>query len=163
MVIDMNYWTKVFRKLVLLVLSLIAIYLSFKLAFFYMPFLIAFVISLLLEPAIRLLMRRCKFRRKTSAIIVILVVLGIILGLLIWGIATLVSEGSNLLDNLGTYFTNASQMIQKFRKICDRTLKYSSFMAEFILKRSTRMDYLDPNHWSVPCCNFFITLLYLHR
>ena len=79
-----------------------------------MPFLIAFVISLLLEPAIRLLMRRCKFRRKTSAIIVILVVLGIILGLLIWGIATLVSEGSNLLDNLGTYFTNASQMIQKF-------------------------------------------------
>ena len=38
MVIDMNYWTKVFRKLVLLILSFITIYLSFKLAFFYMPF-----------------------------------------------------------------------------------------------------------------------------
>ena len=59
-------------------------------------------------------MRKCKFRRKTSAIIVIVFVLGIIIGLLTWGIATLVSEGSNLLDNLGTYFTNASQMIQKF-------------------------------------------------
>ena len=44
----------------------------------------------------------------------IVFVLGIIIGLLTWGIATLVSEGSNLLDNLGTYFTNASQMIQKF-------------------------------------------------
>ncbi len=99
MVIDMNYWTKVFRKLVLLILSFITIYLSFKLASFYMPFLIAFVISLLLEPAIRFFMRKCKFRRKTSAIIVIVVVLGIILGLLTWGIATLVSEGSNLLDN----------------------------------------------------------------
>ena len=114
MVIDMNYWTKVFRKLVLLILSFITIYLSFKLAFFYMPFLIAFVISLLQEPAIRFFMRKCKFRRKTSAIIVIVFVLGIIIGLLTWGIATLVSEGSNLLDNLGTYFTNASQMIQKF-------------------------------------------------
>ena len=114
MVIDMNYWTKVFRKLVLLILSFITIYLSFKLACFYMPFLIAFVISLLLEPAIRFFMRKCKFRRKTSAIIVIVFVLGIIIGLLTWGIATLVSEGSNLLDNLGTYFTNASQMIQKF-------------------------------------------------
>ena len=58
MVIDMNYWTKVFRKLVLLILSFITIYLSFKLAFFYMPFLIAFVISLLLEPAIRFFMRK---------------------------------------------------------------------------------------------------------
>ena len=64
MVIDINYWTKVFRKLVLLILSFITIYLSFKLAFFYMPFLIAFVISLLLEPAIRFFMRKCKFRRK---------------------------------------------------------------------------------------------------
>ena len=60
MVIDMNYWTKVFRKLVLLILSFITIYLSFKLTFFYMPFLIAFVISLLLEPAIRFFMKKCK-------------------------------------------------------------------------------------------------------
>ena len=64
MVIDMNYWTKVFRKLVLLILSFITIYLSFKLACFYMPFLIAFVISLLLEPAIRFFMRNVNLDEK---------------------------------------------------------------------------------------------------
>ena len=47
MVIDMNYWTKVFRKLVLLILSFITIYLSFKLACFYMPFLIPLAIGLI--------------------------------------------------------------------------------------------------------------------
>ena len=114
MVIDMNYWTKVFRKLLILVLSLFAIYLCFKLAVFYMPFLLAFVISLLLEPAIRFLMKRCKLKRKVSAIIVMMIVIGIILGLLVWLISTLISEGSNLLDNLGTYFTNASNFIQEF-------------------------------------------------
>lgn len=114
MVIDMNYWTKVFRKLVILFFSLLAIYLSFKLAVFYMPFLIAFIISLLLEPAIRFFMKKCKLNRKISAIIVMLVVIGIILGLLAWSISTLIAEGSNLLDNLGTYFTNASNLIQKF-------------------------------------------------
>ena len=81
MVIDMNYWTKVFRKLLILVLSLFAIYLCFKLAVFYMPFLLAFVISLLLEPAIRFIMKKCRLKRKTSAIIVMLIVIGIILGI----------------------------------------------------------------------------------
>lgn len=114
MVIDMNYWTKVFRKLLILVISLIAIYLCFKLAVFYMPFLIAFIISLLLEPIIRILMKKLKLRRKTSSIIVLLVVIGVILGLLIWAIATLISEGSNLLDNLGIYFTKANDLIQNF-------------------------------------------------
>ena len=112
MVIDMNYWTKVVKKLLILVLSLVALYLSFKLAVFYMPFLVAFIISLLLEPLIRFFMRNCKFKRRTSAIIVLVIVLGIILGLLIWSISTLVLEGSNLLDNLGTYFSNASNLIQ---------------------------------------------------
>ena len=112
MVIDMNYWTKVLRKLSILVLSLLAIYLCFKLAVFYMPFLIAFVISLLLEPAIKFMMKKCKLKRKISAIIVMSLVIGIILGLLIWLISTLITEGSNLLDNLGTYFANASNFIQ---------------------------------------------------
>lgn len=114
MVVDMNYWTKVLKKLLVLTISLLAIYLCFKLAIFYMPFLIAFVISLLLEPAIRFFMKKCKLKRKVSSIIVMIVIIGIILGLLIWLISTIISEGSNLLDNMGTYFTNASNLIQKF-------------------------------------------------
>lgn len=114
MVIDMNYWSKVFRKLIVFAISLFAIYLSFKLAIFYFPFLIAFIISLLLEPLIRFLMKKCKLKRKTSAIIIMFLIIGIILGLLAWGIATIVSEGSNLLDNLGTYVTSATNFIQEF-------------------------------------------------
>ena len=82
-----------------------------------MPFLLAFVLSLLPEPGIRFLMKKCKLKRKTSAIIVMLIVIGIILGLLVWLISTLISEGSNLLDNLGTYFSNASKKSIKAKKV----------------------------------------------
>ena len=49
MVIDMNYWSKVFRKILILFLTIFGVYLAFKFAIFYMPFLIAFILSLLLE------------------------------------------------------------------------------------------------------------------
>ena len=48
MVIDMNYWTKVLKKILIFVLTLMVIFVVFKLAVFYMPFLVAFVISLML-------------------------------------------------------------------------------------------------------------------
>ncbi|MFR5190311.1 MAG: hypothetical protein ACLTEH_03585 [Clostridia bacterium] len=53
MVVDMHYWSKVLKKLLWLALSVIGIYLAFKLAIFYMPFLIAFIIALMIEPIIR--------------------------------------------------------------------------------------------------------------
>ena len=73
MVIDMNYWGKVLRNIVILLLSILGIYLGFKLAIFYMPFLIAFIISLMLEPVIKFIMRKTKLKRKTSSIIVFVI------------------------------------------------------------------------------------------
>ena len=58
MVIDMNYWNKVIKNIVILALSIIAVYFSFKLAVFFMPFLIAFIISLMLEPIIKFIMKK---------------------------------------------------------------------------------------------------------
>lgn len=58
MVFDMNYWSKVTRKLLILIFTIIGIYLGFKLAVFYLPFLIAFLLSLLIEPSIRFLMKK---------------------------------------------------------------------------------------------------------
>ena len=113
MIIDMNYWTKVLKRIVIFAITLIGIYLSFKLAIFYMPFLIAFLISLLLEPAIRFLMKKLKFTRKASAIIVMIVVIGAILGLLAWLISTIITEGSSLLENLSTYVSNTSYTVQR--------------------------------------------------
>ena len=69
MVIDMGYWTKVSKRILVLVLTLIGIYLAFKLAVFYMPFLIAFIISLLIEPLIKFVNKKTSLTRKTSAII----------------------------------------------------------------------------------------------
>ena len=97
MIIDMNYWTKVFRKILVFLLSILGIYLAFKLAIYDMPFLIAFIIAQLIEPIIRFCMRKFKFKRKTSAIIVFIIVLAILFGLVIGGIFALISEGTNLL------------------------------------------------------------------
>ena len=119
MVIDMGYWTKVFRRILLLIMSILGIFLAFKLAIFYMPFLIAFIISLFIEPIIKLLMKKTKLSRKTSAIIVLVVVMSIIIGFLIWGITSLISEGANLLSGLNDYFEKTYLMIQDIIKNID--------------------------------------------
>jgi len=112
MIIDMNYWSKVFRKILILVVTIIGIYFGFKFAVFYLPFLIAFILSLLLEPIIRLLMKKLKMRRKLASIVVFIVAFSIIIGLIIWGITTLVSEAFNLLNGLNDYIQKISDVFQ---------------------------------------------------
>lgn len=112
MVIDMNYWGKVIRNIIILFLSIIAVYLGFKLAIFYMPFLIAFIISLILEPTIRFIMKKTKLKRKTSSIIVFIIAIAMIIGLLVWGITVLISETSNILSNFNQYVDMAYNMFQ---------------------------------------------------
>ena len=112
MVIDMNYWHKVIKNLLILAVSIIGVYLAFKLAVFYMPFLVAFVLSLILEPIIRFIMRKTKLTRKFSSIIVFILAIAIIAGLLVWGITTLISEANNLLNNLNSYIDTGYQLFQ---------------------------------------------------
>lgn len=119
MVIDMNYWSKVFRKILILLFTILGIYLAFKFAIFYMPFLIAFILSQLIEPIIRFLMRNFKTRRKVSAIIVFVISLSIIIGLLAWGIVSLVSETYNLLNGLNGYFEIISSKFQNIMSKID--------------------------------------------
>lgn len=78
MVIDMNYWTKVIRKIIIFAVTILFIFLAFKLSIFYMPFLIAFIISLLIEPIIKFLMKKTKLKRRTSSIIVFIIAILII-------------------------------------------------------------------------------------
>lgn len=104
MVVDMNYWSKVFRKLLILLFTILGVYIAFKFAIFYMPFLIAFVLSLIIEPVIRFFMRNFKLKRKASSIIVFIIALSLIIGLLVWGVISLISEASNLLNGLNDYF-----------------------------------------------------------
>lgn len=114
MIIDMSYWTRVTKRIIVLLLSILGVYLAFKLSCFYMPFLVAFIISLLIEPAIKGIMKKTKLTRKTSSIIIFVVVSCVILGGLTWGIITLFSEASNLLQGLNGYVDKAYQLFQEF-------------------------------------------------
>jgi len=109
---DLNYIYKVLRKLINIVLIIIGIYIGSKLAVFYMPFLIAFIISLIVEPAIRYLMKKTNLTRRMSAIIIFLIVFSIIIGGVTWGIVSLVSESTNLLQTLNFYIDKAYAQIQ---------------------------------------------------
>ena len=117
--IDYSYWLDVIKKLLVFALSVFLIYFGFKISLFYIPFLIAFVVSLLIEPLIKFCMKKLKMKRKVSAILIFIIILSIIIGLIGWGIATLVSEATNLLNNINFYIdkvSNESQnLISRFK------------------------------------------------
>jgi len=114
LVIDMGYFTKVIRKTLILLITLVSIYLLFKLALFYVPFLIGFIISLLIEPLIKFVSKKTKFTRKTSAIIVMLGIFSILISLIVFGAITLITESSNLLQSLNINIEKMYNQIQKY-------------------------------------------------
>lgn len=111
----MKYWTTVLKNIAIFLASLILIFALLKLAVFYMPFLIGFIISLLIEPLIRKLANRTGFERKTSAIIVLIVIFTMLIGLIIWGVITLITESSNLLESINIYIEKISTFMQNFK------------------------------------------------
>ena len=114
MILDISYWTRVGKRILYVFLILLGLYLDFKLSVFYMPFLIAFIISLIMEPAIRFIMKKFKTSRRFSSIIIFIIVSLIILGSLTWAIITLFSEASNLLDDLNFYVDKAYNLFKDF-------------------------------------------------
>lgn len=117
MVIDMGYWTKVLKRLFTLALSILGFYILIKLSIFYIPFVIAFLIAMLIEPIIKYVQKRTRWERKTSAILVLIIVSAILIGLIVWGIFSLVSEAYDLLGGLNGY---TEKMYNKFQSITSR-------------------------------------------
>lgn len=142
MVIDMGYWSKVFKRIFILILTILGIYLAFKLAIFYMPFLIAFIISLLIEPLIKFIMKKTKLKRKITATLILIAVFAIIVGLLVWGITTLISEAAKLLQDLNGYFEIVYNKAQQIISSIDfDRLKISEDVTKII--QSSAMDFLS--------------------
>ena len=112
MIFDVSYWTRVLKRILYVVFILLSLYLGLKLSVFYMPFLVAFIISLLIEPAIKFIMKKAGLTRRTSSIIIFILVSLIILGTLAWLIVTLFSESSSLLQGLNNYFDKAYIQLQ---------------------------------------------------
>ena len=112
MIFDTPHWTRILKRSTYFFGSIIGIYLAFKLSIFYMPFLIAFIISLLMEPAIKFIMKKTKLTRRTSSIIIFIIVFGLIVGATVWGTVTIISEATNLLQTINIYFDKAYEQIQ---------------------------------------------------
>lgn len=112
MIFDTPHWTRIIKRSTYFLGSVIGIYLAFKLSIFYMPFLIAFIISLLMEPAIKFIMKKTKLTRRTSSIIIFILVFGLIVGAMIWGIITIISESTNLLQTINIYYDKAYEQVQ---------------------------------------------------
>ena len=134
---ETQYWTSVVIRILLVFLAIILTIIAFKLAIFYMPFLIAFIISLIIEPLIKKLMKNFKITRRLSSIIVFVITFGIIIGLLGWGIATIVSESSNLLSDFNNYYDNIYFQVQKLlEKFNSVKLRFSKELIDIIEKNS---------------------------
>ena len=103
MVSDINYWSKVLKRLFLLALTVGIILICFKLSVFYMPFLVSFVLALLLEPLIRFLMKKCKWTRQFSSIFVMV-------------IALLIIARTFSMGNSDTIF-RSQQFVRRFRNV----------------------------------------------
>jgi len=111
MITDMNYYKKVGKRLLIFVLTLLLLYVAFKLSIFYIPFLIAFIISLIIEPLIRKVMKFTNLTRKVSAIITLILVFALIIGLLVLGITSFITEASHILENLNNNMENIASRI----------------------------------------------------
>jgi len=109
-----KYWTSVIKNFAIFLLTLVLIFLTFKLAIFYIPFLIGFVISLMIEPIIKKIANKTGLARKTSAIIVLILLFTILIGVTGWGIVTIITESSNLLGSINIYIEKAYALIQKY-------------------------------------------------
>lgn len=112
MISDFGYWTRVGKRILYCLGSIILVIIAFKFTVFYIPFLIAFLISQLMEPAIKILMKKSKLSRKLSAIIIFSIVLVIIIGALVWATTTLISETTNLLQWINEAAMNLYKFIQ---------------------------------------------------
>ena len=112
MVIDLGYWTRVLKKIIVTAFIIIGLYFAFKLSLFYMPFLIAFIISVCIEPVIKWVKRKTNLTRKTSAIIVLVIVSAIIISLVIFGTIALIEEASKLLKGINTYYDEIYGLVQ---------------------------------------------------
>lgn len=104
---DTNYCLKIIIKVVMLLLIIAGIFLTYKLAVFYVPFIIAMLIAALVEPLIKLIMKLTKIKRKPAAIISLILVVVIIGTLLSLLISKVVTESTSLLSNLNIYFDDA--------------------------------------------------------
>ena len=112
-----------------------------------MPFLVAFIISLMVEPAIKFIMKKTNLTRRTSSIIIFIIVSVIILGTLTWLIITLFSESSSLLQGLNNYFDKAYIQFQSLISTFDYDKIHLSGEVLSVIENSTEDLLTTASNW----------------
>lgn len=159
MIIDMGYWSKVVRKILLLAGTVFLLLLAYKLMIFYLPFLIAFIIAILLEPIIRFLIKRMKLSRRISAIITVLIIFLLIVGLITLGIIALIGEASNFLSGINEYFDKIYTTISSYIGSIDlQRFKVSEQVSE-VINNSTHNFLLTISDFIKNCLTGIITII----
>lgn len=156
---DLNYICKIIRKLLNIVLVILAVFIGTKLVIFYIPFLIAFIISLIIEPAIKILMKKMNISRKMSSILIFIIVLSIIIGIISWGIISLIQESTNLLEMLNLYINKAYVQIQtNIGKIKIEKLNASEDIVNLIQKSLQEVLFKISN-WTAEILTNFLNVI----
>lgn len=144
---DLNYIYNIMKKILNIALVIIGIYLGIKMAVFYMPFLVAFIISLMIEPAIKYLMKKTNMTRKMSSIIIFIIVFSVIIGSIVYGIISLISESTNLLQTLNIYIDKAYTQVQEtIGKLAITKISVSSNILDLV-QESSREILLKISSW----------------
>lgn len=138
---DLNYIIKLGKKIIYIVVFVFSVYICYKLAIFYMPFIVAFIISLLIEPIIKFFMKKSKLSRKTSSIILFILVFSILISIMIWGIVTIISESTNLLETLNLYIQKIYDQIQNILEKINSSnrIKFSNNIIEIVQNGSKEL------------------------
>ncbi|MBP3502447.1 MAG: sporulation integral membrane protein YtvI [Clostridia bacterium] len=94
-----EYYKKIGWKIITIIIALLVIFVSYKLAIFYIPFVIAYLISRLLDPMIEFLCKKIKLNRKVSSIISIILLIGTIGSLITLLVISLINEITHIVSN----------------------------------------------------------------
>lgn len=102
-----EYYWKMGTKFLMFAVILIAIYIIYKTAIFYMPFVIALIIASIAEPLIKLFVNKLKWNRKLASIVSLILIVGIIIVIVSLLISSIITESISLIENLNGDITNA--------------------------------------------------------
>lgn len=94
-----EYYKKIGWKVLTIIIALLAIFVSYKLAIFYIPFVIAYLISKLLDPLINFFCKKLKLNRKVSSIIAIIILLGTIGSIITILVISLINEITHIISS----------------------------------------------------------------
>lgn len=101
---ESKYYKKIALKIGVVLFIVLGLFITYKLAIFYIPFIIAIIVSWIVEPITKFFTKRCKLKRKLSTIISLLLII-VIFGTIVTLIGIkVVTEATEIISNSNVYF-----------------------------------------------------------